>query len=49
MVLNEGLAKGLNMKPVLRFVDSEVSGIHPDYPGISPVPAIRKSYYLEIV
>ena len=42
VVINEGLAKELNMKPVLRFVDSEVSGIHPDYPGISPVPAIQK-------
>ena len=40
--MEEGLAKELNLKPVLRFVDSEVSGIHPDYPGISPVPAIRK-------
>lgn len=42
VVMEEGLAKELHMKPVLRFVDSEVSGIHPDYPGISPVPAIRK-------
>lgn len=42
LVMEEGLAKELNMKPVLRFVDSEVSGIHPDYPGISPVPAIQK-------
>ena len=42
VVMEEGLAKELNMKPVLRFVDSEVSGIHPDYPGISPVPSIRE-------
>lgn len=42
VVMEEGLAKELLLKPVLRFVDSEVSGIHPDYPGISPVPAIRK-------
>lgn len=42
VVMEEGLAKELHMKPVLRFVDSEVSGIHPDYPGISPLPAIHK-------
>jgi len=42
VVMEEGLAKELHLKPVLRFVDSEASGIHPDYPGISPVPAIYK-------
>ena len=42
LVMEEGLANELHMKPVLRFVDSEVNGIHPDYPGASPVLAIQK-------
>ncbi|MFC5589677.1 acetyl-CoA C-acyltransferase [Sporosarcina soli] len=41
VVMGEKLAHELNRKPILRFVDSAVSGIHPHYPGISPVPAIR--------
>lgn len=41
LVMEEGLADELNLRPVLRFIDSAASGIHPDYPGISPVPAIR--------
>lgn len=41
VVMDEKLARKLNRNPVLRFVDSEVSGIHPHYPGISPVPAIQ--------
>lgn len=41
LVMEEGLAIELKIKPVLRFVDSEASGVHPGYPGISPVPAIR--------
>jgi acetyl-CoA C-acetyltransferase len=42
VVMEEKLATKLGMKPVLRFVDSEVSGFHPNYPGISPVPAITQ-------
>lgn len=41
LVMEEGLALEFHMKPVLRFVGSEVNGTHPDYPGISPVLAIR--------
>lgn len=41
VVMEEGLANELNMQPVLRFVDSEVNGIHPDYPGASPITAIQ--------
>jgi acetyl-CoA C-acetyltransferase len=41
LVMEEEVANELNLKPILRFIDSEVSGIHPDYPGISPVPAIK--------
>ncbi|AOV09069.1 acetyl-CoA C-acyltransferase [Sporosarcina ureilytica] len=42
VVKEEQLANELGMQPILRFQDSEVSGIHPNYPGISPVPAITK-------
>lgn len=42
VVMDEELAKELGLKGVLRFVDSEVVGIHPNYPGLSPVPAIEK-------
>ena len=42
VVMEEDLAAELGMQAVLRFRDSEVCGIHPKYPGISPVPAIAK-------
>ncbi|WP_041076811.1 acetyl-CoA C-acyltransferase [Bacillus sp. OxB-1] len=41
VVMEEQLAAELGMRAVLRFADSEVSGIHPNYPGMSPIPAIR--------
>lgn len=41
LVMEEKTAYQLGFKPVLRFVDSVVSGVHPFYPGIAPVPAIR--------
>lgn len=41
LVMEEGLANTLNMNPILRFIDSAASGVHPDLPGISPVPAIQ--------
>lgn len=42
VVMDEQLANELGMQLILRFQDSEVSGIHPNYPGITPVPAITK-------
>lgn len=42
LVMEEELAGELGMQPVLRFVDSEISAVHPHYPAISPVPAIRE-------
>ena len=41
LVIEENTALKLGLRPVLRFVDSEVSGVHPFYPGISPVFAIQ--------
>ncbi|MBB6447217.1 acetyl-CoA C-acyltransferase [Bacillus benzoevorans] len=40
LVMEEGLAQELGYKPVLRFVDSQVSGVHSYYPAYAPVPAI---------
>ncbi|WP_185861785.1 acetyl-CoA C-acyltransferase [Peribacillus cavernae] len=41
LVMEETIAKQLSFQPVLRFVDSLVSGVHPFFPGIAPVPAIQ--------
>lgn len=41
VVMDEVLAKQHRYQPVLRFVDSSVSGVHPNFPGISPVQAIQ--------
>ncbi len=42
LVMEETLANQLDFQPVLRFIDSQVSGVHPHYPGIAPVPAIQE-------
>ncbi|PLT33350.1 acetyl-CoA C-acyltransferase [Bacillus sp. V5-8f] len=42
LVMEEETANLLGFRPVLRFIDSEVSGVHPHYPGIAPVPAIQQ-------
>ena len=41
--MEEEIGKRTQSKPILRFVDSEVSGIHPDYPG-SPQFLQSESY-----
>lgn len=41
VVMEEETACYLGFKPVLRFVDSEVAGVHPFYPGAAPIPAIQ--------
>ncbi|MFS0820193.1 thiolase family protein [Bacillus sp. 1P02SD] len=43
LVMEEELAKKLGLKPIARVVTSAVSGVHPDYMGIGPVPATRKA------
>ncbi|MES1044028.1 acetyl-CoA acetyltransferase [Bacillus obstructivus] len=40
VLMEENLAHSLGFKPILRFVDSQLAGVHPQYPSISPVPAI---------
>jgi acetyl-CoA C-acetyltransferase len=42
LVMEEKRANKLGLQPVLRFLDSQVCGVHPYYPGISPVPAIKQ-------
>ncbi|MFH0345033.1 acetyl-CoA C-acyltransferase [Bacillus vallismortis] len=41
LVMEEEKAAALGLKPVLRFIGSTVSGIHPNYPPAAPVDAIR--------
>ncbi|THE09729.1 thiolase family protein [Bacillus timonensis] len=43
LVMEEELAKKLGLNPIARVVTSAVSGVHPDYMGIGPVPATRKA------
>lgn len=41
LVMEEEKAAALGLKPVLRFIGSAVSGIHPNYPPAAPIDAIR--------
>lgn len=41
LVMEENFALHLGFKPVLRFVDSQVSGVHPFHPAAAPIPAIQ--------
>jgi len=41
LVMEENMALKNGFKPILRFLDSEVSGVHPNYPGAAPIPAIQ--------
>jgi acetyl-CoA C-acetyltransferase len=40
LVMEETMALKYGYQPMLRFVDSQVSGVHPHFPGFAPVPAI---------
>lgn len=35
-------AKALGLTPMARWVASAVAGVHPDYMGLGPIPAVRK-------
>ncbi|WHY64333.1 acetyl-CoA C-acyltransferase [Cytobacillus firmus] len=41
LVMEEETAIKNGYKPILRFADSAVAGVHPNYPGFAPVPAIQ--------
>ncbi|MEH7333849.1 acetyl-CoA C-acyltransferase [Neobacillus drentensis] len=41
VVMEEETARSSGFMPVLRFVDSQVAGVHPFYPGAAPIPAIQ--------
>lgn len=42
LVMEENIALQNNLKPILRFIDSKVAGIHPNFPGAAPIEAIKK-------
>ncbi|PFN79164.1 acetyl-CoA C-acyltransferase [Bacillus sp. AFS076308] len=41
LVMEENMALNNGYHPILRFLDSEVSGVLPTYPGEAPIPAIQ--------
>ncbi|MEH7225493.1 acetyl-CoA C-acetyltransferase [Bacillus sp. JJ1566] len=43
LVMEKELAERLGLQPIAKVVTSAVSGVHPDYMGIGPVPATRKA------
>ncbi|KMY48716.1 acetyl-CoA C-acyltransferase [Peribacillus loiseleuriae] len=42
LVMSEEKAKELGYQPIMRFVDSVVTGVNPNYPATGPIPAISK-------
>ena len=51
LIMSEDKAEELGYKPILRFVDSAVTGVNPNYPGTGPIPAISQllsKYFLTI-
>ncbi|MED3625134.1 acetyl-CoA C-acyltransferase [Neobacillus thermocopriae] len=41
LVMEEKVALKHGYQPILRFLDSEVSAVHPNFPGEAPIPAIQ--------
>lgn len=41
LIMEASLARRYGFTPVLRVVDSTVSGVHPHFPGAAPIPAIE--------
>lgn len=41
LVMEEETAIKNGYRPILRFADSAVAGVHPNYPGSAPIPAIQ--------
>ncbi|MDR3684386.1 MAG: thiolase family protein [Geothrix sp.] len=42
LVMEEGLAKSLGLKPRARIIGGAVAGVEPERMGIGPVPAVKK-------
>ncbi|MDC7287745.1 thiolase family protein [Blautia schinkii] len=42
VLMKEEEAKRRGLKPVVRIVEAAGAGVHPDYMGIGPIPAVRK-------
>lgn len=42
LVMSRQKAEALGVKPLARVVTSATAGVHPDYMGIGPVPAVKK-------
>jgi acetyl-CoA C-acetyltransferase len=42
LMMSREKCEQLKLTPILRFVDSQAAGVDPRYPGIGPVPAVRK-------
>ena len=42
LIMSEDKAKELGYQPILRFVDSVVTGVNPNYPGTGPIPAVSQ-------
>ncbi|MGC4378874.1 acetyl-CoA C-acyltransferase [Fictibacillus sp. Mic-4] len=42
LVMSEKKAESLGLTPALRFIDSVVAGVDPNYPGVGPVPAVKQ-------
>ena len=42
LVMSEEKAKVLGYQPIMRFVDSVVTGVSPHYPATGPIPAVSE-------
>ncbi len=43
LLVEEGRAQSLGLRPMARVIATAVAGVHPDVMGIGPVPAVRKA------
>ncbi|WP_078411396.1 thiolase family protein [Priestia abyssalis] len=43
LIMEKHQAEDLGLKPMARIVTSAVSGVHPSYMGIGPIPAVQKA------
>lgn len=43
LLVNEGVVKKFNLKPLARVASMAIAGVEPAYMGIGPVPAIQKA------